>query len=431
MIKRLRLERFKNFKDATLDLGPLTLLVGANASGKSNLRDAFRFLHGLSRGYTLAEIIGEKWVEGAFLQWTGLRGGTRETAYCGASSFAIEAHVDVRGEPLGYRIEVDVGANGSPPRVNSESLYLGQEMIFDSHPNEDAPAQTSRDLLAVHTPQIVKNSKHGPTLHFSSKPVLTQIGTRMPRRKSDSSFYVHADMQPHAKDAVFNTTDALSSMRFLDLNPDAMRIPSLAGQEILGDRGENLSSVLQAICAKPETKQAVIEWVRELTPLDVTDFEFVPDQTGKILVSFIEASGQKTSAYSASDGTLRFLSMIAALLGPTPSQFYFFEELENGIHPTRLHLLLQLIEQRVSTGEIQMVASSHSPQLLGFLSPRARQDAVVVYRPADAPDARIRRIAELPDAERLMREQDVAQLHASGWLEDAVAFDNAREEGQG
>lgn len=68
MLKKLRLERFKNFQEAELTLGPLTVLVGTNASGKSNIRDAFRFLHGISRNYNLAEIFGEKWVEGGILQ---------------------------------------------------------------------------------------------------------------------------------------------------------------------------------------------------------------------------------------------------------------------------------------------------------------------------------------------------------------------------
>ena len=45
MLNKLRLERFKNFKNAELILGPLTVLVGTNASGKSNIRDAFRFLY--------------------------------------------------------------------------------------------------------------------------------------------------------------------------------------------------------------------------------------------------------------------------------------------------------------------------------------------------------------------------------------------------
>lgn len=90
MLKKLRLSGFKNFIDAELTLGPLTLLIGENASGKSNIREAFRFLHGISRGYTLAEIMGEKWVEGGILQWRGIRGGSREIAFRGAESFALE-----------------------------------------------------------------------------------------------------------------------------------------------------------------------------------------------------------------------------------------------------------------------------------------------------------------------------------------------------
>ncbi len=74
MFTSLRLERFKNFKDAELKLGPFTVLIGANASGKSNIRDAFRFLHGIARGYSLAEIIGEKYGEGGERVWTGIRG---------------------------------------------------------------------------------------------------------------------------------------------------------------------------------------------------------------------------------------------------------------------------------------------------------------------------------------------------------------------
>ena len=77
MFTSLRLERFKSFKDAELKLGPFTVLIGANASGKSNIRDAFRFLHGIGRGYSLAEIIGEKYGEGGERVWTGIRGGSR------------------------------------------------------------------------------------------------------------------------------------------------------------------------------------------------------------------------------------------------------------------------------------------------------------------------------------------------------------------
>ena len=69
MITSLRLVDFKNFADATLRAGPFTVIVGTNASGKSNIRDAFRFLHGIGRGYTLAEIIGSKYGSGGQIEW--------------------------------------------------------------------------------------------------------------------------------------------------------------------------------------------------------------------------------------------------------------------------------------------------------------------------------------------------------------------------
>ena len=69
MITSVRLVNFKNFADETLRLGPFTVIVGTNASGKSNIRDAFRFLHGIGRGYTLAEIMGGS--TEAAVRWSG------------------------------------------------------------------------------------------------------------------------------------------------------------------------------------------------------------------------------------------------------------------------------------------------------------------------------------------------------------------------
>ena len=78
MFTSLRLVNFKNFADETLKLGPFTVIVGANASGKSNIRDAFRFLHGIGRGYTLAEIMGGKLGPGGYVEWEPIRGAPNE-----------------------------------------------------------------------------------------------------------------------------------------------------------------------------------------------------------------------------------------------------------------------------------------------------------------------------------------------------------------
>ena len=127
VIEVLHLHRFKNFKDATLTLGPFTILIGANASGKSNIRDAFLFLHGIGRGYSLAEILGEKYVGGERV-WSGIRGGVREVAYFGSGSFelVVELRLPPEGRavpPVEYRIEVSVAEPAAKaPRVVHESL---------------------------------------------------------------------------------------------------------------------------------------------------------------------------------------------------------------------------------------------------------------------------------------------------------------------
>ena len=135
----------------------------------------------------------------------------------------------------------------------------------------------------------------------------------------------------------------------------------------------------------------------------------------------MEKDGRSVSALSASDGTLRFLAILAALFGPEPASLYFIEEIENGIHPTRLSLLVDLIEHQTKRRGIQIVATSHSPQLLQVLSPRNRlKHSSLVYRLPDHPDAKIKPILEIPNARRVIEEQPVSVLHASSWFEDVM-----------
>ncbi|WP_295388222.1 AAA family ATPase [uncultured Thiodictyon sp.] len=427
MLTTLRLNGFKNFRDATVALGPLTLLVGTNAAGKSNVRDAFRFLHGVARGYSLAEIIGEKWGEGGVLQWRGIRGGTREAAFDGTTDFSLHISFITRrpsaqvAEDLGgtdlaaieykYSIKVNVGDNGKPARVTRERLKFGPTTVFDSHPSGDPLLSVPHDPdhLPVRMMKGGHRGAYGEKLNcLSVRPALGQVADKARVKEA----------KVHAKTALAE----LASMRFLDLDPDALRRPSLPGQTVLGDKGENLSSVLQSICTKPELKVALASWIAELTPMDATDFAFPGDQQGRILVSLIEKGGVPISAYSASDGTLRFLAMIAALLGPESSRFYFFEELDNGIHPARLHLLLGLIERQAERGWVQMVATTHSPELLALLDRKSLENASLVYRLPGNNEGRIVRILDIPGAADLIAKQDLAKLHSTGWLEDAVYF---------
>ena len=156
------------------------------------------------------------------------------------------------------------------------------------------------------------------------------------------------------KDYAQAVIDILANIRFLDLEPNRMRQSAFPGQIVLGDGGENLPTVLREICADRKRKDILAQWTRELTPMDVRDFEFPADQTtGRIQLAFRETNDRIVSAYAASDGTLRFLAMLAALLGGNPARLYVFEEIDNGIHPSRMRLLLDLIEGQTAKKNIR------------------------------------------------------------------------------
>ena len=141
MITSLRLVDFKNFADETLRAGPFTVIVGANASGKSNIRDAFRFLHGIGRGYTLAEIIGGKYGAGGQVEWAPIRGAASEIIRFEQSGFSLRVELKLgktlRGKlKLGktrirYSIEVEYDEDSrSGFRVMGEALVFGQDAFI-------------------------------------------------------------------------------------------------------------------------------------------------------------------------------------------------------------------------------------------------------------------------------------------------------------
>lgn len=421
MLTQLRLRHFKNFEDATLTLGPLTVIAGANASGKSNLRDAFRFLHGIGRGYSVAEIIGEKWSAGGVLEWAGMRGGLREISYQNGSNFSLETRAIVqlpfgsRLVPQGYDHEIEVViADTQRPRIVDESLRT----VFRDIPRARIfyrAAGADRDHLKLTLRRMGARGRFPPSrTYINSTTMLMHL-------VDDGT------VDKRVRDRCHSLLNEFGSCRFLDLSPSAMRLPSIPGQLVLGDRGDNLSSVLQAICADENKKEALLDWVRQLTPMDAKDFDFPADQTGRVLLTLVEEDGQRTSAYSASDGTLRLLAILAALLGPEPARFYFLEELENGIHPNRLALLVQLLESTTAQGKTQVVATTHSPQLLRLLSRSSLDHASVVYRLPGTSAGQIKRIVDIPHIREVLKTQDLARLHESGWLEDVLNFAEAPE----
>ncbi|MBF0134809.1 MAG: AAA family ATPase [Magnetococcales bacterium] len=417
MLNRLYVKNFKNFRDAELIFGPVTVLLGTNASGKSNIRDAMRFLHGVGRGYSLVEILGEKWGQGGYLEWRGIRGGIREACLGGEDYF----HLTVFFQYLYYNIAVYIGhkRNLGSPMIIRENISIRNDAnqfisIFNTINGIDKD-----DSLGFNW----QNQIQAQVLFYNSEHEIEKKQINFPRNRPLLSQIPELIGVPIEVQQICNSVlHDLRSIRFLDFDPEALRRPSIPGQLILGDKGENLSSVLQHLCSQPDTREALLAWIRELIPMEVTDFLFTGNQEGKIQLTLVEAGGRQISAYSASDGTLRFLGVLASLMGPDMAKVHFFEELDNGIHPTRLHLLLDMIERLAVLHDKQVVMTTHSPQLLHLLSPESLKHASLVYRHPEIQEGKIIPVLDIPDIRTALEQQDLARLMAGGWMEDALHF---------
>ena len=418
MITSLELRDFKNFIDETLCVGPFTVIVGANASGKSNIRDAFRFLHGVGLGYTLADIIGGRYGAGGQVEWDPIRGAASELVAFGKERFSLSVKLTL-GKKRTARYEITVGPdrkdNGAF-RVWREALRVGWQDIYTTHPPLPDPVRFQNDetLLLLRMKKTGTQKKYGHRVGVRpNQPALTQLHDFRHVRRSH-------------KDYAKRVSNLLRHCRFLDPKPDLMRKPAFPGHIVLGNNGENLATVLREICTDQGRRDVLSDWLRELTPMDVVDFEFPSDPiTGRIQLAIREKSARIISAYSASDGTLRFLAMLAALLDRDRASLYVFEEIDNGIHPARLHLLADLIERQTAKGAVQVVTTTHSPELLSIVNDETFENTSVVCRVEDTNDAIIRSVASLPNARVLRESQGLGRLLTAGWMETVLAFGGA------
>ena len=415
MITSVRLKNFKNFADETLRLGPFTVIVGANASGKSNIRDAFRFFHGIGRGYLLVDVVGGRYGAGGRVEWEPIRGASDEIVRFGESEFALEAMIDLSSREAEIKefLRTFGGANDPVPTKTSYFIRIDHDLSREKWFSIRGTTFSADNGYVWERP---KDWRPADGLSLAGPGPLPDY---FPGR-SLQAFLLRGEIET-----------AFLSIHVLDPIPGLMRRPSFPGQTVLGDSGQNLPTVLQHICADEKRKFTLTEWIRELTPMDVADFRFPSDPSGRIHLMIQEKGGREISAYSASDGTLRFLAMLAALLGPDPAGLYFVEEIENGIHPSRLHLLIDLIERQTGKGKIQVVATTHSPALFNAVSDRTFENASVVCRLPDTSDAVIRRVSALPNARKLRETQGLGRLLEGGWMENALAFTEGGAEDPG
>jgi energy-coupling factor transporter ATP-binding protein EcfA2 len=397
MIERIVIENFKSLRKVSLKLGHLNLFLGSNASGKSNLFDALRALQGIAGGFTVEEVFNGGAKTRAGGEWPGIRGGLQNARFipktrnspANVESIAFKVHLVREAEPpLDYEF-----AFGSEGRTTHEMLWENHRKVFSYDGRNAYFHPVSGPLIPCF-----------PGSFLGSELVLAY----------------QAGLAGEQKRIVDSWWQSLIGTQFLSLDPAVLRHYGGPGQvRRMRERGEDFASIVKAVCDDPDSRSAYVSWLRELRPEEVEDADTKLGAQGEPMFRLWE-HGHEFLAPVLSEGTLRFAAIAAAFFQPNLPPLLAIEEVDNGIHATRLRLLVELLRSQASRGTTQVIATTHSPIVLGWLTPEEYATTFYCRRDEATGESRICSLAEMPHFKEIIGKHPISDLLADGWMEAAL-----------
>lgn len=417
MLNSILIENFKSYKSQRLPLAPLTLMIGANASGKTNAIEAFRFLSWVVGGEKLSTIknrINDS--ERIF------RGDVRDLVYQGEDTFTLGAEVS------GFNFTIEIGSKNGELTVENESLADQQDWkiywtnlaaIFG---NSEQKAITFQGFKASSTNDYeAKKSEKYSIFYSSEQSAAEQLLKTIPifdGLRSDASMPPYTDELNLIKQAI----KTLSQVIFFDLIPSAMRGDSYPENQ-MRNTGANLAGVLYTLWQQPDQQAHILEFIQSLPEQDIKELKFYNDHRGRVELALIETFGhqeQEQSIELLSDGTLRVLAIAAALLSAPEGSTVVIEEVDNGVHPSRAKQLLTTMREHAERRNLRLLLSTHNPALMDALPDEALGDVVFCYRDPTDGDSRLVRLSDLDDYMGLVMQGSLGQLVTRGIVDRFV-----------
>lgn len=327
LIEKIRLRNILSFGDKgeEITLEPLNIIIGQNAPGKSNLVDVIKLLRWLPQDNGLATFISKN-------------GGISEWIWKGVKS-EDNAEINVIGKFFYPYAEYELkfeeefwGLNISSEKIRdiNENLEFERDEIIQLFKNKE---KISSDMSFLETTGAYLSSE-AMEVFYSISPFFNRIS-------------VFSDLQTNRK----------SEMR----KPQVPDVPN----DFLDEYGNNLALVLNDLEHRGETKDKIIENLKKFNPR-------IKDYSVRILGGtvqlFIREEGleKPISAMRLSDGTLRYLCLLAILCHPEPPPLICIEEPETGLHPDILPTIAELMIE--ASQRTQLIVTTHSDILVSAFS---------------------------------------------------------------
>ncbi len=351
VLKTLAIYNYRSIQTLVAPLAQLNVITGANGCGKSNLYRSLRLLADTARGGVINSIAAEGGLQSTF--WAGPEKISRAMR---------KGHVPVQGSPRQDRVRLQLGFSTEDL---SYSIALGLPTPSPSAFTLDP--EIKRECIWAgnsYRPASALTDREGPALKIRRERNWQVINQHL--HSSDSLFDHGSDLITTPE--IYSLRESIRGWRFYDhfrTDRDApARQPQLGTRTpVLHHDGRDVAAAIQTIREVGDAEQLDIA-VSDAFPgarLDVKQSE-----DGLFTLQFTQDGLLRPlSGAELSDGTLRYLLWVAALLTPRPPPLIVLNEPETSLHPDLLPSLARLILQVAKHTQVCVV--SHANRLIAAL----------------------------------------------------------------
>lgn len=406
-LKEIQIKNFKSLKDCKLELRNFNVLVGANASGKTNLVDLFLLLR---------KIYVEKDIN-PFRYWWGYQNAVwnRKEELDISVRFVFE-YIDDKGKAYDISFETTFTGRGGRFEILREKLEIKGLISLELTGNIlNLAIGENKKLRTVLTNDTTTLSLLNLKFIISYKTKILDELLFQPSLSIEMGdrYFMIDTIDSDKVETFVNITKFVSSIIesiknfflrtiLLKLNINEIKRPSPLKREYwLLENGGNLNSVLYTLYLKENRiPDRIATLISYLFPNINIGFSITEDQRVYLKV---QENGLELPPVCIADGLYKLLAILTALeLNPS---LLIIDEVENSLHPETLEKLLD----ELKSSETTVIITTHSPVVVDMIEP---EDLVIVEKIAG--ETKFRRIENPEEIKKKLREAGIT--FSEGWL---------------